>query len=573
MTVAAGDGDKLKAAATSSACRCSRILRREIAMLIEREPRRWCLHSGRCQVSRWGWLLLSLSFAMLVAISPLPAAENGKAAGAAGAAQAGESAKAHRQSGETSPARPKSRAESLRAILSRLGVGEGSVVADVGAGRGGDTWVFAETVGDTGTVFSEEIFESNVKAIKKGAEQKGLAQVRPVLGRSDDPCLPADSVDVVYMHYVYHHMAKPRPMLRGIWRCLKPGGHFVVVDRHRGTLRDWVERSLREKKHFFIAETTIVREAREEGFALVDCPDDCWHEKEPFVLIFERPKGAEGPGRDPDAFKPLPAGQASRLFLPLGQKYKRPVFIALGEARPLMEPILRAASGQGLEIVLEEWATQKDERPPLPENVSLPSVLTENGDPHLGPEPVDVVFFLDSYHLLFHGKALLARIHERLAPAGCVYVLDREAQKPLSRREASHRRQIGPETVKQEMTEAGFSLWFEGPPPAPDRFLLVFGKSDAQKIRREDDPFVGGPQIRQPPDEWLRENRWRLRGFETADGKFVPFSERERQAKPEVVSSASGEKRILNISAEGLRLVFEKKGDVYALTDCQSLAE
>ena len=542
-------------------------------MLLERKSRGRRGQPGRWKAPRWGRLLLSLFFVTLVTISPASADDKRQPAGAAAAAQAREAEKTRRESGTVAAAKPKNRAQSLGAILSRLGLGEGSVVADVGAGRGVDTWVFAKMVGKTGTVFSEEIFENNVKAIKKGAEQKGLSQVRPVLGRSDDPCLPADSVDVVYMHYVYHHMAKPRPMLRGIWRCLKPGGHFVVVDRHRGTLRDWVERSRREKKHFFIAETTIVREAREEGFAFVDCPDDCWHEKEPFVAIFQRPKALKAPGRDPDAFLPLPIERASRLFLPLRGKYERPVFIALGEARQLMEPILRNASGRGLEIVLEEWATQKDERPPLPGNVSFPSVLTEKGDPRLGPEPIDVVFFLDSYHLLFHGKTLLGKIYERLAPAGCVCVLDREAPKPLPRREASHRRRIRPETVKQEMAEAGFSLWFQGPTPAPDRFLLVFGKSDAGNIRHQDDPFVGGPQIRQPPGQWLHENCWRLRGLQTADGRFVSLSERSRHAKPKLVSPASADTKVLNIPEERLRLFFEKKGDGYSLTDYRSLAE
>jgi len=476
-------------------------------------------------------------------------------------------------SGEAAPARPKNRAESLRAILSHLGLGEGAVVADIGAGRGRDSWVFAEVVGESGTVYSEEIFENLVKSIRKDAEQRGVAQVRPVLGRSDDPCLPAGTVDVAYMHYVYHHMGKPRPMLRGIWRCLKPGGYFVVVDRHRGTLRDWVERARREKKHWFIAETTVVREAREEGFTFVGCPDDVWHEKDPFVVIFQRPKGAEGPGRDPDAFKPLPPEPTSRVLLPLGEAYARPVFIALGEARQLMKPVLEHASGEGLEIVLEEWATQKDERGPLPANTSLPSTFTEKGDPHLGPEPIDVVFFLDSYHLLFHGKTLLGKIHERLAPGGCVYVLDRKAEKPLSRREASHRRRIPAETVKQEMAEAGFTFWFEGPPPAPDRFLLVFGKGDAGSLRPEADPCVGGPQIPGAPDQWLRENAWRLRGFKTADGKVVTRSKPGRPVSPHVVSPASDGKPILRLPEERLRLSFEKRGDGYALTACDASAE
>jgi len=491
----------------------------------------------------------------------------------AAAAQAGKAEKVQRESGEASAARPKSRADSLRAILSRLGLGEGSVVADIGAGRGGDSWVFAEIVGNTGTVFSQEILENTVKAVEKEAEKKGLPQVRAVLGKSDDPCLPPDSVDMAYMHYVYHHMAKPRLMLRGIWRCLKPGGYFVVVDCHRGTLRDWVERSRREKKHWFIAETTVVREAREEGFAFVGCPDDLWHKKEPFVVIFQRPKGLESSGRDPDTFQPLPVEQVGRLFLPLRGEYERPVFVALGEARQVMGPILQHASGEGLEIVLEEWATQKDERPPLPGNASFPSVLTQKGDPRLGSEPIDAVFFLDSYHLLFHGKTLLGKIHERLAPSGCVYVLDRTAEKPLSRREASHRRRIRPETVKQEMAEAGFSFWFQGPLPAPDRFLLVFGKTDAKTIRPEDDPFVAGPQIRGTPEQWLRENGWRLRGLQTVDGKLVAFSERGRRAEPKVTSPGSGDKQIVNITDERLRLVFEKTGEGYALTGYQSSAE
>ena len=152
------------------------------------------------------------------------------------------------------------------------------------------------------------------------------------------------------------------------------------------------------------------------------------------------------------------------------------MIVALGQARELIPPILQRSSGAGLEIVLEEWATQKDERPPLPAGVSLPSVLTDLGDPHLGPEPIDAVFFLDTYHLLFHSKTLLAKLHERLTPDGCVYVLDRAAKEPLSRRDASHRRQIDPETVKQELTAAGFVLQSEGQRPAADRFLLVFGK-------------------------------------------------------------------------------------------------
>jgi SAM-dependent methyltransferase len=64
------------------------------------------------------------------------------------------------------------------------------------------------------------------------------------------PNLPDNSVDLAFMHCVYHHLAEPREMLRSIWQSLKPGGCYVVVDRHKGTLVDWVPSADREKKHF-----------------------------------------------------------------------------------------------------------------------------------------------------------------------------------------------------------------------------------------------------------------------------------------------------------------------------------
>jgi len=401
-------------------------------------------------------------------------------AGSIPADHAGQSwaAEAPEAAGSMPAARPQDRPASLRAIAARLEIGSGDVVADIGAGRGGDTWVFANIVGPAGVVYAEEITENQVKALRAEAEKRKLAQVRPVQGRADSPGLPAASVDLAYMRLVYHHLSKPREMLRGIWQALKPGGYFVVVDRLPGTLRDWVPREQRASKHFWVAETTVVREAREEGFLYVACADElCESKDHPFVLIFQRPAGAAEPGRDPDPFLPLAVDKVAETLLPPGQRLQRPVLIALGQARELIPPVLQRSSGAGLEIVLEEWATQKDERPPLPAGVSLPSVLTDLGDPRLGPEPIDAVFFLDTYHLLFHGKTLLAKLHQRLTPDGCVWVLDRAAKQPLSRRDASHQRQIDPEVVKQELAAAGFVLQSAGPPPAADRFLLVFGKA------------------------------------------------------------------------------------------------
>jgi len=402
---------------------------------------------------------------------PADFARNASAAEASAAADG-------RQASAAAPQRPADRPASIRALAARLDIAPGSAVADIGAGKGMDTWVFADLVGPTGTVYAEEITEGNVKTLRAEVEKRKLAQVRPVLGRDDSPNLPPDSVDLAYMRYVYHHLSKPREMLREIWRSLKPGGHFVVVDRLPGTLRDWVPREQRASKHFWLAETTVVREAREEGFCFVACADElCESKDNPFVLIFQRPEDQAEPGLDPDPLVPLATGAVSEMLLAADKRFQRPAIMALGQARELIPAILERSSGAGVEIVLEEWATQKDERPPLPAGILLPSALTDLGIADLGSEPIDAVFFLDAYHLLFHGPALLNQLHQRLAAGGCVFVLDREAKQALSRREASHHRRIAPETVKQELAAAGFVLISESPAPAKDRFLLVFGKA------------------------------------------------------------------------------------------------
>ncbi len=370
---------------------------------------------------------------------------------------------------------PSNTKESLHALLTHLHVGKGATIADIGAGRGNESWVFAEIVGKEGHVFSEEIGEGKVKELKRAAKKRELTQVQPVLGTDSDPCIPDKSVDLMFMKRVYHHFSKPRPMLRAMWNDLKPGGYLVIVDQRRGTLQDWVPRKRRAERHYWIAETTVVREAREEGFEFFECAEQCWHEKRPFVAVFRRPKGFSEPKGDPDPFKPIDLKAAISFFTPQNRTYNSPLFIALGGSRTLMPALLKQSSGKGVDIILEEWATQKAERPQVPKKLELPSVLTEKGDPKLADKvKTDAVFFLDTYHRLFHHKVLLEKLKEKLTPGGMVYILDRKAEQPLDRRLASHKRKIHPDLVKKEMQKAGFSFAGTGPAFAKDRFLLIF---------------------------------------------------------------------------------------------------
>lgn len=171
------------------------------------------------------------------------------------------------------PASQNKHDEALRALCEKLGVGEGSVVADIGCGGGRDSFVFAAVVGPRGAVLAEEIDTEKVKKVLDDSTERGLLQVVPVLGHSADPRLPDGKSDLVYMHRVFHHFSKPRSMLRSFWFDLKPGGHLVIVDQNEGPLKDWTPFEKREKKHHWTDKTAVVRMTRKEGFEFADILD------------------------------------------------------------------------------------------------------------------------------------------------------------------------------------------------------------------------------------------------------------------------------------------------------------
>jgi len=114
-------------------------------------------------------------------------------------------------------------------IMDHLGIADGSVVADLGAGGGWFTIRLATRVGPNGIVFAQDIQQEMIRAIEKRIEREGLKNVRTVLGTPQDPQLPS-RVDVVLIVEAYHEMDDPTTLLRNVRRSLKPGGRVAIVE-------------------------------------------------------------------------------------------------------------------------------------------------------------------------------------------------------------------------------------------------------------------------------------------------------------------------------------------------------
>ena len=115
-------------------------------------------------------------------------------------------------------------------VLDALNIPQAATVADVGAGAGYFTWRLAERVGPMGKVIAEDIDQKMLDALSEEMKQRHITNVQTVLGRTGDPHLPENSVDVAMLVHVYHEFSEPGTMISHIRQALKSDGRLVVVE-------------------------------------------------------------------------------------------------------------------------------------------------------------------------------------------------------------------------------------------------------------------------------------------------------------------------------------------------------
>ncbi len=116
-------------------------------------------------------------------------------------------------------------------IMDALGIGENTVVADVGAGGGWFTIRLARrAVGPNGRVYAEDIQPEMIDVIKRRVQREGLQNVSTIRGEPEDPKLPPHAMDAVLMVEVFHEVEKPAMLLRSVAASLKPNGVVGIVE-------------------------------------------------------------------------------------------------------------------------------------------------------------------------------------------------------------------------------------------------------------------------------------------------------------------------------------------------------
>jgi ubiquinone/menaquinone biosynthesis C-methylase UbiE len=176
-------------------------------------------------------------------------------------------------------------------IVKACKIQEGMQIADVGAGTGLFSRLFASKVGAKGLVLAVDISEDFLNHIRETAREQNLANIQTVLCKQDSVELPEASVDLVFTCDTYHHFEFPFKTLSTIHKALKPGGRLIVVDYHRieGTSTDWV------MGHVRAGLDVVEKEITSSGFKRVSELNNVL--KENYLIEYEKVSETQSPNR------------------------------------------------------------------------------------------------------------------------------------------------------------------------------------------------------------------------------------------------------------------------------------
>lgn len=148
------------------------------------------------------------------------------------------------------------------AVVKALQLRPASDIADIGAGTGFYSLLFAKAVGATGNVFAVDITEDFIFNINRRAKEQNLKNIHAVLSNQKDMLLAPQSIDLAFVCATYHHFEYPQTMLASIHNALRPGGKLVIIDFRRQVelSSEWVMSHVRSDKQ------AVIKEIEHAGF-------------------------------------------------------------------------------------------------------------------------------------------------------------------------------------------------------------------------------------------------------------------------------------------------------------------
>ncbi len=147
-------------------------------------------------------------------------------------------------------------------VVMSLGLKEGEVIADIGAGSGYFAFRLAHHVGESGRVYAVDINPDMILHMNRRIRDMNVKNVVTMLAAPDDPLLIDGSIDRFFVCETWHHIQNQPQYLALMKKMLKPGGQIIMIDFQK---RDLPVGPPIEMK---IAREDLIKQMQSGGFQL-----------------------------------------------------------------------------------------------------------------------------------------------------------------------------------------------------------------------------------------------------------------------------------------------------------------
>ena len=133
-------------------------------------------------------------------------------------------------------------------IAQRMGATSGSIVVEVGPGKGSYTKAVAKRIEPEGIVYAIDIQQPILDKLHKRIDEAGIKNIIPKLDDAYNLSFEDNSVDIIFAIACLPEIPKPVKVLKEFKRILKPGGTISLCELFidpdypfRKTEKKWAE--------------------------------------------------------------------------------------------------------------------------------------------------------------------------------------------------------------------------------------------------------------------------------------------------------------------------------------------
>ena len=115
-------------------------------------------------------------------------------------------------------------------VLKAFGLRPRMIALDVGTGAGFYLPYLSKMVGEEGKVYGIDISQEAVEYASRKVKELGLKNVEVLKSEENYIPISDNTVDFIYMAFVFHELENPLEFLRELKRVSKPMGYLALID-------------------------------------------------------------------------------------------------------------------------------------------------------------------------------------------------------------------------------------------------------------------------------------------------------------------------------------------------------